>query len=162
MSQEQYWKEMYQLKSHINFIELQVKKSEKLDRSIKMILAISSSSSISAWAIWHQFSWIWALIIAISQVISTIKTFLPYKSRVKSYSSLLIDLEQIFLKAEYKWHDISEGLLTSSEINELRFEIRKDKLASLNKYIKTSIPANKKMQSSAEESAKNYFSIFYT
>lgn len=59
MVQEQYWKEIYQLKTHINFIELQLEKSENIDRGLNILLAIASSSSIGAWVIWTHLSWLW-------------------------------------------------------------------------------------------------------
>ena len=52
MVQEQYWKEIYQLKTHIGFVELQLERSEGIDRALKIVLAIASSSSIGAWVIW--------------------------------------------------------------------------------------------------------------
>ncbi len=76
--QSQYWKELYQLKTHIGFIERQLEKSESIDRFLKIVLAIASSSSIGAWAIWNEYSWVWAGIIAFSQVITEITPFLPY------------------------------------------------------------------------------------
>jgi len=133
MVQEQYWKELYQLKTHIAFIELQLEKAESIDRSMKMTLAIASSSSIGAWVIWNHLSWVWAGIIAFSQVISAVNPYLPYKSRIKSYTSLLHELEELMIQAEFKWHAISEGELTPTEINKARFEIRSAKQKSLKK-----------------------------
>ena len=161
MAQEQYWKELYQLKTHIAFIERQLEKSEDIDRALKIILAIASSASIGAWAIWSQFSWAWASIIAFSQVISAISPFLPYKSRIKAYSLLLNELEEIMIQAEFKWHSISEGELTATEINKARFEIRSSKQRSLKKHIQTTIPAVSKLHAEAEASAQDYLNNFY-
>lgn len=162
MTQSQYWKELYQLKTHINFIELLLEKYELIDRTIKIILAIAASSSIGAWAIWNDHSWVWASIIAASQVISAINPFLPYKERIKSFSSLLHELEEVMIQAEFKWHAISEGELSDIEINKARFEIRAKKQKSLKKNIGNStIPANSKYRTKAEESAKEYLETFY-
>src|SRR5690554_3221033 len=109
MVQSQYWKEIYQLKVHIAFIELLLERSERIDRGLKMFLAIASSSSIGAWVIWKQLSWVWAAIIACSQVVSAIAQYLPYRHRIKAYSSLLNELEEIMIQAEFKWHAIADG-----------------------------------------------------
>ena len=162
MTQQQYWIELFQLKVHINFIELLLESSEKIDRTLKIILAIAASSSIGAWAIWQNYSWIWASIIALSQVISAVNPFLPYKSRIKAYASLLNELEELMIQAEFKWHAIAGGELTAAEINKARFEIRAAKQKSLKKHIQTTIPTNDKYHSQAEESATNYFSSFYS
>lgn len=161
MVQEQYWKEIYQLKTHIGFLEFLLEKAEWKDRALKIVLAIASSSSIGAWVIWKDFSSIWAGIIAFSQVVSAISPYLPYKSQIKSYSSLLHELEELMIQAEFKWHAISEGNLTETEINKARFEIRATKQKSLKKHIQTTIPTDSKLHAKAESSARDYFINFY-
>ncbi|MBF0232761.1 MAG: hypothetical protein HQK65_06955 [Desulfamplus sp.] len=161
MVQGQYWKELHQLKTHIYFIERLLERSESIDRYIKIIIAITSSSSIGAWAIWNQFSYVWASIIAFSQVISAISPFLPYKSRIKEYTSLLHEFEELMIQVEFKWHAIAEGELTATEINKSRFEIRSAKQKSLKKNISTTIPLDSKLQTKAETSASLYLNNFY-
>lgn len=161
MVQEQYWKEIHQLKTHIGFIELLLERSESIDRVLKITLAVASSSSIGAWAIWQQYSWVWAGIIAFSQVISAINPFLPYKNWIKAYSSLLHELEELMVQAEFKWHAIAEGELTSSEINKARFEIRAAKIRSLKKHIQTTVPTDNKLHEKAEAAATQYLVNFY-
>jgi hypothetical protein len=161
MVQEQYWKEIHQLKTHINFIELQLEKAERIDRTLKIVLAITSSSSIGAWVIWNHLSQVWTGIIAFSQVVSAISPYLPYKNRIKVYSSLLPELEELMIQAEFKWHSIAEGKFTATEINKARFEIRATKQKSLKKYIETTIPIDGSMHQKAEASAREYLSNFY-
>ncbi|MBB3061770.1 hypothetical protein [Microbulbifer rhizosphaerae] len=161
MVQAQYWKEIYQLKTHIGFIEFQLEKAESVDRALKIVLAIASSSSIGAWVIWNHLSWVWAGIIAFSQVVSAVNPYLPYKSRIKAYSSLLHELEELMIQAEFKWHAIAEGKLTATEINKARFEIRSAKQKSLKKHIQTTISTNNSMHAKAEASATEYLSNFY-
>lgn len=161
MVQSQYWKEIYQLKVHIAFIELLLERSERIDRGLKMFLAIASSSSIGAWVIWKQFSWVWATIIACSQVVSAIIQYLPYRHRIKTYSSLLNELEEIMIQAEFKWHAIADGQMTEAEINKSRFSVRANKQKALKKHIHTTIPVNEKLQGKAEQSAIAYFNTFY-
>jgi len=161
MVQDQYWKELYQLKTHIRYIELLMERSEKIDRTLKMILAIASSTSIGGWVIWRELFGLWATIIAASQVISAINPYLPYRSRIKEYTSLLHELEELMIQAEFKWYSIAEGELTASEINKARFDIRATKQKSLNKHILTTIPTDKNLHSKAEQSAKDYLTTFY-
>lgn len=162
LTQEQYWKELYQLKVHTTFIELKLEQAEWWDRAVKIVLAIASSSSIGAWVIWKEYSWIWAGVIAFSQVIGAIHPFLPYKSRIKAYSSLINELEELMILSELKWHEISQGQLTPTEINKARFEIRSLKNKSLKKHIQTTIPTDGTVHSKAENLANQYFSTFYS
>ncbi|MCY1287666.1 hypothetical protein D9M70_366660 [compost metagenome] len=162
MTQEQYWKELYQLKTHICYIEQLLEEADRTDRAVKIILAITSSYSIGAWAIWQELSWLWAGIIAASQVLSAISPFLPYKERIKSYSPLLADLEQIMIQAEFKWHSIAQGEITAAEVNKHRFEIRSLKQKSLKKNLNsTTIPTKERKRLIAEENAREYLNTFY-
>jgi hypothetical protein len=161
MVQDQYWKELYQLKTHIEFIVLQLERAESIDRAQKIVLAISSSSSIGAWVIWNELSWLWAGIIAFSQVVSAINPYMPYKNRIKAYVALLNELEELMIRAEFKWHAIAEGKLTAAEINKVRFDIRATKQRSLNKYVNITIPTNDQLHAKAEASATAYLANFY-
>ena len=161
MVQEQYWKEIYQLKTHIGFLELLLERAEMKDRGLKIVAAIASSSSIGAWAIWKEYSYLWAGIIAFSQVMSAVTPYFPYKRQIKAYSSLLHELEELMIQAEFKWHSVSEGELTKAEIHKIRFDIRTAKRKSLKKHIQTTIPTDSKLHAKAELSARSYFNNFY-
>ena len=118
--QLRYWKELYQLRVHVNYLELYMEHSEYLDKSTNIFLAVTSNSSICGWAIWHNYSFIWEIIIAGSQLINAIKQFLPFKLRLKSIGSILKELEELMTFTEMKWFDVAEGNLTDEEINKLQ------------------------------------------
>lgn len=162
MYQQRYWKELFQLKVHLNYLELYQQQSEKSDKILNIFLAITSSSSIAAWAIWDQYSFVWGLIIAASQALNAIKAFLPFKARLKALTSLLHELEELLIYTEMKWYDVSEGLLTEKEIHDLQYEIRKKKHQALRKHLAgQSLPEKKPLFSKANESTNAYFDNFY-
>lgn len=144
--QHQYWLEMYQLKVHINFIELLLESDENVDRFIKIILAIASSASISIWAVWEQYPHIWATVIAASQVVNAILPYIPYKKRIKECSLLLPQLETLMIDCESKWNAVAKGELTAKQIHTFRFNIKKSKQQSINKYVKFVFPTDSKKQ----------------
>lgn len=45
-----------------------------------------------------------------------------YRNRIKAYTSLLNELEELMIQAEFKWYAIAEGELTATDINKSRFE----------------------------------------
>jgi hypothetical protein len=162
MAQLRFWKEFYQLKVHVNYVELHLQRTEMIDRSLKMFLAISSSASIGAWVIWKELAILWACVIAASQVVNIVRSYLPYKERLKALSGLLGDIEELVIYMEMKWIEVSSGKLSDEEINKLRYDIRMKKHKSLKKHFPgTVIPENKKLLSKAEDSASIYFSTFY-
>lgn len=159
--QSRYWAEMYQLKVHLNYMESLLEKDEKCDRYIKIFMAIASSGSIAGWVIWKDLSFLWGLVIAISQVLNAILPFLPYKERIKCYRLFLNDLEEIFIYAELKWFDISSGKLSEEEIHKLWIEIKSKKHKSLVKNNIVIIPDNSDLSEKAEDNAIQYFSNLY-
>lgn len=162
MAQERYWKELYQLKVHINYIEAHILEAETHDRHIKIFMAITSSASIGAWAIWRELSFVWGGIIALSQVLAAINPHLPHKTRLKTYSSMLHELEELFIMSEAKWHDIALGKNEESEINRARTHLRLQKQKILKKHLPSSvIPDDAKKADKAEGLALDYFSAFY-
>lgn len=59
MIQEHFWKEFYQLKVHVNYVELHLGRTEMIDRGVKMFLAVTSSGSIGAWVVWRDYAFLW-------------------------------------------------------------------------------------------------------
>lgn len=162
MYQERYWKELFQLKVHVNYLDIYLEKTEKFENSINIFLAITSSSSICGWVIWQKYGFVWAIIIAASQLVTAIKMYLPYKQRLKILSGLIHEFEELLHYCELKWYDVSEGKLTEEEIHNLQFEIRKRKNRSLKKHVgSTTLPEKNKYFEMALESANTYFDNFY-
>ncbi|MFC1542773.1 hypothetical protein ACFL4M_02670 [Pseudomonadota bacterium] len=163
MYQDKYWKELYQLKVHLNYLDLYMEDSEFKDKAINIFLALTSSSSIAGWVVWQEAAIVWAIIIASSQVVTAIKVFLPYKARLKSLGGVLHEIEDLMLYTEKKWFDVSEGKLTEEEIHELQFEIRTRKTKALKKHFgNNTVPEKSKLFNKAQESADIYFENFYS
>lgn len=162
MIQEHFWKEFYQLKAHVNYVELHLGRTEMIDRGVKIFLALTSSGSIAAWVVWKDYAFLWGLIIAASQVVNVIRGHLPYKERLKALSGLLGDLEELGLYVEMKWLEIAEGNLTEQEITKCLSDVRSRKLKAAKKHFPaTAIPDNEGFLEKAEKDAKTSLEVFY-
>ena len=77
------WNQMQNSKFKEFYIGYLIEKYQKRERLLNIFLVIVTSSSISAWAIWEVniLKWVWAVIIAISQIISLIKPYLNVSNR---------------------------------------------------------------------------------
>jgi len=160
--QERYWKELFELRVHVIYLDLYMQQSEVRDKAINIFLAVTSSSSICGWAIWNKYSFIWAVIIAVSQLINAAKQFLPYRTRWKAISSIVKDLETLLNCYEKKWYDVAEGNLTSEEINTLQFEVRSQKTKAVQKHLGiNSLPIKRKLSCKAKQLAGVYINNFY-
>ncbi len=128
-----------------------------------MFLALASSGSIAAWAVFQKWPFLWGLIIAALQVATAIKDFLPYKKRLKIINGgLIYDLEDILNECEKRWFDVSNGVLTESEINDLHFEFRTRKTKTIKKHVANeTLPIKTKYFEKAEEFTNNYFNNFF-
>jgi len=162
MAQARFWKEFHQLKVQVIFVQELLLEAERNERWAKMAMAVTSSASIGAWVVWKELAWLWGAIIAGSQVFSAIHPHLPYKERLKTYSSVLRDLEKLFIDAEHKWQSVADGSMSVQQINRERMLLHKKKGDILNKYMPNSVfPSNPKITKRAESEAAKYFSYYY-
>ena len=89
---------MVQIKAWIFYLDIYAENSYKWDRRINMYGAIASSSSIAAWAIWKEWSYVWAVIIAISQVLALALFIVS----ITQDTSNVFDSVQAMIFLEYK------------------------------------------------------------
>lgn len=156
--QEKYWKYMVQIKAWIFYLDLYIEDSYIWDKRINVFGAIASSTSIAAWTIWQQLSFIWSVIIAVSQVLTSIKGFMPYNRRLKVLVPFIEDLKFLYNKIEYNWFQVASGELTEEEINELLYKFKDDFTNIENKNLKeVTLLENEKFKKKADEKTDFYF-----
>ncbi len=79
------------------------------------------------WSLRIDFSFVWMVIIMVSQVINAVKEYLPYSKRLHSLSTLSNNFNSLVLVMENDWYKVSRGLLTEGEINDLHMDIKRKK-----------------------------------
>ncbi len=160
--QERYWRELTQLRIHIYYLEIYQGEDEKKEWWLQVLLAVTSSGSIGGWALWNEFGFIWAFIIAVSQVVNAIRHLLPFQKRIKALSGLTRELEELFLHAEREWYNVGEGRLANEEIHQAQMEIKDRKRQYHDRHMKAMyLPERSKYLEIAEEKARTYFKNFY-
>lgn len=160
--QERYWREMDQLKVHIFYLEEYLEKTIKIDRGIKIFLAVASSGSIAGWAIWQHISFVWGGIIAASQIVNSVKEYLPYSKRLKALQGITNDLEALFLNFESRWFDVAEGNLTNEEIHKMHMMFKEQRRLIIQKHLGVNpLPHKEHFMRKAIESTRLYFSNSY-
>jgi len=123
--QKKYWNFMVQIKAWEFYLDVYAESSYKAERALNMFTAITSSTCIAAWAIWNQYNFIWALLIALSQVITAIKPYFPFSKRLEIIKALTDDVKKLFSEMEYNWYKVANGELTEVEINDLLYNFKK-------------------------------------
>lgn len=160
--QQKYWSLLRELKTHVIYLHNFAAKSEWWDKAINIFLAITSSSSIAAWAIWQQYQIVWAVIIALSQVITAVKPFLPFRQRLKPIRDLNDQIQEISLECERHWFSVAEGELTEKEIHDLYISIKDKSLKAEKKALKDIVlPKDRKILALAEKESDLYLSNTY-
>ena len=160
--QERYWNLLVQMKVHGIYLNRYHGETVKIERYLLCFLAICSSSSIGAWAIFKEYAFVWGFIIAVSQVISAIQHHLPYKRRLKALSSWSYDHEKLVIDMEHDWHVVSIGDISDIQIQKKITGFRSQALEREKKHIESdSLPSNERLLTQAESDATKYFMAHY-
>ena len=101
--QTRYWDRMTQFKFEIILYNEHLSRYIRINRAVIIILAVFSSGAVASWAIWDEFKTEWAILIALSQVLSVINEFLSYKKRIEEIPQLTHKLTIIYNKMEKNW-----------------------------------------------------------
>ena len=105
---------------------------------------------------------IWAVIIALSQVITAIKPFLPFQQRLKPISDLNDQIQEVALECEKHWFSVAEGELTEKEIHDLYINLKDKSLKAEKKALKNIVLSNNSNKlAQAEKEADLYLSNTY-
>jgi len=160
--QLRYWHLLAEMRIHVFYLHRYAADSEWWDKATNIFLALTSSASIAAWAIWKEFAFIWTTLIALSQVVTAVKPFLPHKQRLKGAVSLCNQLQMIALAMEKDWFSVAEGRLTEEDIHNLTVKYRAQSAAAEQTHFRDLIvPRNDAILGKAEQDAQTYFLRHY-
>lgn len=156
--QQAYFNLMTQSRENIFFISEHISSADRWNTRINMVMAIASSSSIGAWIIWQKFSWMWASIIAVSQVVGAVKVHLPFKKRLSTLYTLSNHLEQLCLEIEKDFFLVFNGDLSEREIYSKTMKYKTDKAGIEQKYLSGIVlPEDESILTKARKKNKVYF-----
>lgn len=159
--QERYWAELTQLRGHVMYLNEYRVESERWERRTNFGIAAISSTSLGVWAVSQSVPWLWALLIAATQVFNSVKHYLPFEQRIEEIGRLNGELSNIALYAERKWFAVSQGELTGDEIHDLTFEIRRRKQEAEEEHLSKTLPKKADLKERAERDTERYFKTFY-
>jgi len=155
---DRYWSLMAQKKFHIIYMGLHYSRCVKIERSISIILAVISTGSLAGLFITKDMQLFLGIVLAIAQIITAAKPYLPYQRRVSEIEMDLAGLNLIYMDIEKDWFFVANGELTEKEINEKCYQYNTKWLNYDNRYLqKDSLPLNEKMREIATKEMINYF-----
>lgn len=157
-----YWNEFYTLKYDEHYLGVLFSRTDTIDRWIKAVLAIASTGSIGAWAVFREYAFLWGFIIAASQVLNALRGVLPYKERMKALPGLIKDIAELANDAEDTWLSIQSGKVTDAAIQPRLADLKRKKQRALNKHFANMpIPTHERVRVEAENATDEYVKKFY-
>lgn len=160
--QNLYWKRLYHIRFRIFYLDLYADNAYMKNQVLQTISAVASSGSIAAWAIWQQLMPLWTFIIALSQVIHSVKGYLPYNTRLRNIEASQKNLKLLCSKMEFHWFRVQAGEMAEGQINELLYEFEKEYIEIEGLLLKGDILlGNKRRKKKAEEQTEEFFKVHF-
>jgi hypothetical protein len=123
--------------------------------------AIASSGGIAAWVIWKEYAFVWAAIIALSQLADALKDVFPFAKKHKAASEHTITLGSIFIDAQLEWESIFSGRYSNEQIANRRHKLMKLQHDAESRSFPSGLPTKTALFEAAEKEAKDYFATTY-
>jgi len=123
--QKLYWDQMFEVKVAASYIRLYRDSLDKWVTGLGAIKAIASSAGIAAWVIWKQYAFVWAAIIAASQVAVALKDVFTFAKKHKAASEHALVLAGLFIDVQLEWENIYSGRYSDEEIMKRLHQLRK-------------------------------------
>jgi hypothetical protein len=128
---------------------------------VAAVRAVASAGGIAAWAVWKQYAYVWACIIAASQVVDALKNVFPFYKRRGAPSRWSRTLNRLFVEAQRDWDAISGGRCTNAQIRRLSHQLRLKKERAEAKYIPHGLAMREDLFEKAQLEANRFFAARY-
>ena len=123
--------------------------------------AIASSGGIAAWVVWKEYAFVWAAIIATSQLADALKDVFPFTKAHKAASEHTVILGSMFIDAQLEWENIFSGRYTDEEIMNRRHKLMKLQHDAEQKSFPDGLASKPAIFAEAQAEAKGYFAATY-
>lgn len=123
------WKNLYNIKFKALYTCECSKKADKYGRSFSLFLAIASTSSVAAWAVWKEVPYLWAAIVALSQVLHISKPYFPFIKNDKAFLEYYFEFEALYIEYEKLWYNLEDEKITPDKAETKFYELRDRELS---------------------------------
>jgi hypothetical protein len=139
-------------------LNLLQEKFQKRDRLLNLFLVVVTSSSVSAWAIWkaEYLNWVWAGLIAVSQIVTLIKPYFNYSKHAKEISEKYFLLQALNIEYEKLWLNFKFEKILPELAFEKAFELKTSLSKALTFSDDVIITVGRKIEGEAKKQLLNY------
>ena len=159
--QQLYWAQMTELKTACVYTRRYRDHLGRWVTGIGTVRAIASSGSIAGWALWKEYAFFWALIIASSQVLDALKDVFPVTKKDNAASEHTSNLESIFIDVQLEWENIFAGRYTDDQIMNRRHRLMKLQHDAERTHFPDGLPERSSDFALAQQEAAAYFKTTY-
>lgn len=152
------WNQMQNSKFKEFYINLLLEKFQKRERMINIFLVIITSSSISAWAIWQldYLKWLWAALVAASQIIILARPYLNFTKYAKELNEKYLLLQTLNVEYEKLWLSYKFDQVSNKQAFEKAFDLKSNVAKILNFSEEIIMSENKRMIEKAKVKLASY------
>jgi hypothetical protein len=119
--------------------------------------AVASSGGIALWVIWREYAFVWASIIAASQVADALKDVFPFSRQHKATSEYMLTLDRLLIDAELEWTRVGAGNYPDDEVINRRHALMTLQHEALRKDFPDGLPPqNAALREMADLEAADY------
>jgi len=158
--QQLYWSQMVELKVAVAYIRRYRDRLDQLVAGLGTLRAVASSGSIAGWALWKQFAFFWAVVIASSQVVDALKDVFPFTKKHKAASAHAVSLSSMFIDAQLEWENIFAGN-SDEQIMNRRHKLMKLQHDTERNNFPDGLAVKESLFAEAQQEAKDYFRSVY-
>jgi len=128
-------------------------------RAYSLFLSFASASCVAAWAIWQKHHIIWAVILAIAQVLHIARPYIRFLKSEKEFLAMSFEFKHLYLSYERLWYDFENGVVTEEEAEKRFYEFRKREIDIERTYQSTHTPQINFLMSKAQRDTYSELSL---
>lgn len=159
--QQDFLQELLQLKIAACYVRDYRNSLNRWVTSTAVVRAIAASGSIALWAVWQKYAFLWASIIAASQLADALRDVFPFSKRRKALSAWVRQLDRLFIFAQRDWADIAAGRCTEKQLCKLLHTLRSRKQTLEARYVPDGLVKKQSLFEAAERETVAYFATRY-
>lgn len=123
--------------------------------------AVASSVGIAAWAVWNKYGFLWALIIAASQVADALKEVFPFTKKHRAASELTLALASLFIDVQLEWENIVSGRFTDDQVLNRLHKLRRLRFNAQKANFPDGLAEKADLKDKAKRQVEEYFKANY-
>jgi hypothetical protein len=164
--QQLYWNQMISLKVDALYIRLYRDFLGRWVTWLGALKAIASCGGIAAWVVWRDYAFVWAAIIAASQVADALKDVFPFAKRHKAACEHAATLSLLFIDAQLEWESVFSGQFKDEEVMSWLHRLRSQQYEAEQRNFPEGLTARSALLAQAEQQAaiysKNHYGVRLT